>query len=189
METTNIQSQIVQNMIIQTLECVYLIENSKNTDIIVGRYNLLKELLNGNDYHLGLKIYSFYKNYNSIMIKGLESYKQSYYDKIPTQTQLNMIANPNKSDIETLLKQSLIRAINEYYQDQSKEIKLIKRKNAIGKRKQAIIDNCEYVKIHLSECSNKSGLDTIFNFINNIIKLVNEDNFEETFTIDFRVSY
>jgi hypothetical protein len=180
-------SQRIQGRIVQTLETIRLIENSKNPDIVVGRYGFLKELINGTDKSEGLKYYQQYENYTSCMQNGLESYKKAYYDVIPTQTQLSMIAWPQKADIEVLFKKSMTRVINDYYRDQSNTIKTLKRQDAIEKRKNSIIEKCQYVKKHLSECTNKSGLDAIYAYIDNIINLVQNNNFDETFNIEFTV--
>jgi len=181
--------QNIKRMVIQALETVYIIENSKNIDIIVGRFDFLRELLIGtseNEYK-GLLYCSRFENYHSYMQSGLESYKLAYYDRIPTQFQLSLIVAPQKADIETLFKKSMVYAIYGYYRDQSKEIKTMKRKDAIEKRKGSIIEKCVHAQSGLFKCKNQSGIDAIINLIDKIMQLVRDDNFDETFEIEFNV--
>lgn len=179
---SNYQDYIVHSLIIKSLESIYILENSKNIDTIVGRYGFLKDNINE------LIDLSKDSRYNIDMQIGLDYYKKSYYDKIPTQAQLLAISNPEKANIELFYKMALTRSIVEYYHDHSKAIKGLQRQNAIDKRKASIIQMCHYVKKHLDECINKSGLDEVYNLVDRIIDLVNNNNFDEEFNLEFKIT-
>ena len=168
--------------ITKTLENIYIFENSKNVDIIVGRYQLLMESV------ANLTTYSKHERYTSDMQLGLDHYKMAYYDRIPSKLQLQAISDPSLFNSEILLKMSLSRAIVDYYYEQSESIKALKLRSAISNRKSKIIEKCVYIKDILSRCDNKSGLDDIYCLIDKIIEYVNNDMFDEKFNLDFSIS-
>lgn len=102
--------------------------------------------------------------------------------------QLSAITHPNKMNIEALFKMSMLSAVNDLYKEQSETIKKMKRADAIEKRKTNIVDKCIYAKEHLSKCTEKTDLSGMFNFIDKLIELVKDNNFNEEFNIEFKIT-
>jgi hypothetical protein len=153
--------QIIQRTIFQALESLYLIGTSKSFDVLTGRYKFLLSLLKN------LEEASMDTNYSSNVKKSIYDYK-SLYDRNPESYQLDFLKNPKNFDLIDFYCKSLHSSFFKNLEEQTDQIKNLKRKDAVIKRKEKIKELFDKIKNEIvSECSNSSSYSDIIQDLEN----------------------
>lgn len=162
-ESFNPTSASISGSIQQILETLEIMDKSKNVDIIVSRGKFLNERLNF------IKDNCQNSNYLFDLQRGVENYKDMYYDNIPKERHLYCITKPHEFDFIDYYSQSVFNAYKKYTYEQLEQIVHLKRKNAIFKRKEKLIDLTAIVRIEILPCVSYK---TIHQEIDRIYKII-----------------
>jgi hypothetical protein len=139
---------VLSGLFFQLLESLEIIKTSKNIDIIIGRYDFVKELCSG------LAAHSSNQVYKNSFFAVVEQYKQMYYDKLIFQEQVSIAENPQDiNQLNEFYADNLFRALTVNVANHYEAIAGMKQKKAIQGRYQKIIELCELVKEHIKALS------------------------------------
>ncbi|HHT9079208.1 TPA: hypothetical protein ACT5CJ_001988 [Flavobacterium psychrophilum] len=133
-------SQMLQGKIYQTLETIDIMESTKNLDTLISRFDFLITIYDD------LKIGSVHLNYKRDFQNSLDKYKQMYYDKTPTQNQLNAIVNPLKFDLITFYYISVYQCFVRCYEFQNQVIETLKTEKGKQGRFIKLLENLYLAK-------------------------------------------
>lgn len=129
----------VQNAVKQVLETVNIMTTSKNIDTIQGRSDFLKERLQT------LLTSSNSPRYETDLQKGLDFYKTLFYNTSVTQSQIEIITNPQNFSFENFYVDCLLNGYERFYEDQLNEIDNLKRADAKKRRFKNLVVKLEEV--------------------------------------------
>ena len=129
----------VQNAVKQILETLNIMTTSKNIDTIQGRGEFLKGRL---QYLLTASDSS---RYETDVQKGLDIYKTLYYNTIVTQSQFDIITNPQDFKFEKFYINCLLVGYVRFYEDQLNVIEGLKRTDAKIRRFKNLVAKLEEV--------------------------------------------
>lgn len=127
-EPDDYNSYEVKAVVKQFLESVYLIQNSKNIDVVVGRYEHLNRLV------YTLQSGAFDERYSLDMAIALDAYKTSHYDKTPSEEQLLIIQEPSRENLKKITAPALKGCCDNFYNELLELSKTMKSKKAVYKR-------------------------------------------------------
>lgn len=154
-EKINSDKLIVSNgRVLQVLETIEIISSTRSIDTLKSRYKFLKSILpelikdsNSSEYKVEFQ-------------QALDYYKQAYYDKTPTQDQLQCIISPDSFNIEEYLCRSLYTCFLHYYDFQKKEINLLKtKKGKMGRHLKVLEILSETQEFMIQNCSNSENFE------------------------------
>lgn len=129
------QTNQIHSQLYQLLECVELIENSKNLDIVIGRFDFVKMLKSN------LSKYVSNPTYNKIFYRVIDEYKTNYYDRTVSEMQVFFCENPKAEEqFEVFYSVNLLRSLSVASQKHLEAIDGMKQAKAIYNRYQKIID-------------------------------------------------
>lgn len=135
--------QQVSGIVIQTLESISIMDNTKNFDTLKGRYQFVKEKI---DF---LKLASSHKRYLSDVQGGLDQYKTLYYDRIPTQLQIAALLKPNDFNYDEFYCKCILNSFQRFYDEQNEQIVTLKKEEAIKRRREKIMDTIREIQNHI----------------------------------------
>jgi hypothetical protein len=132
--------QQVSASVIQTLESIQGMSTTKNLDTLRSRYQFVEEKI---DY---LKLASHQKRYLTDVQAGLDQYKALYYDKLPTQEQIAVLLKPNEFQYDEFYCRCILNSFQRFYDEQNNQIAILKRPEAIKKRREKIMDTIREIQ-------------------------------------------
>jgi len=125
---------LIQSVIIKILESSNIVENSHSPDTVVGRCTLLKE-------NVGyIRECREQPEFNLELQSAIDEFKQSYYDKPITQTQISLLISANQDQYKKFFYTNIERSLYHYIDDQLDQIRHLKKETAIQKRKSKLGD-------------------------------------------------
>jgi hypothetical protein len=149
-----------KSLLIQGLEGTFIIENSNSPDTVIGRCKFLKDNLSD--------IIEIRKDarYNLDVQEAVDHYKQTYYDRLITNTQVSLLAVASKEQWNIFFFTHIERSFYDYVDKQLYEISILKRSDAKAKRRSALhklVVNCNYemLKLFISGKTNNDYLDKV----------------------------
>jgi ABC-type multidrug transport system fused ATPase/permease subunit len=155
----------IQRKVFQTLETIEIIETTKNLDTLISRYDFL------NKVYVEVKFASIYPNYVPDFQIALDNYKQMYYDKIPSQTQLTAIVKPNDFDMKTFYSEAIYNCFIRNYEFQIQQIELLKTENGKKGRYIKLQENASTsVDLILKNCADAENFHELQNKLREIEK-------------------
>lgn len=135
----NKNSHIDQVSLFQALETIYIIETSNSPDTVIGRCKHLKTLFND---------VIAIRNKTSFQISlqaSLDQFKQTYYDRTITETQVFIITKADIKFLNDFLFSNVERSTYHYFDTQISETNLLKKETAKekrwGKMHRSVVDN------------------------------------------------
>ncbi len=156
--TGNYIPESVQRSAFQVLETMHIIGTSKALDTIIGRYDFLLQIFNV------LKAGASHPRYVSDITNSVDRYKSMYYDRIPQEYQLTIVAKPNEFDLVNFYCQSLLNAFKRTYEDYTEEVQMLKREDAKIRRREKVSEIFKNTKAELAKrCSNASSYSQVIN--------------------------
>ncbi len=146
----------VKRAAIQTMETLYILETSKNIDTIKGRHSFLLKVIQT------LRSASSNSDYATIVQGALDQFKAIYPTSVPQSYQLAAISDPHTFDVNEFYCISLGNAIKRYCEQQSEEIKGLKRDTAKAKRLSKVLDTVKSTQSELeTKCSSASSFTNV----------------------------
>lgn len=129
----------------QAMESVDVVETTKNIDTLISRYDFLNTLIPE------LIIASHHNRYSKDVQEVVDHYKQMYYDKTPTHSQLILLLKPIEFDLETFGLESVYNCTIRFYQFQLTQIDVLKTENGKKARYKKLIENIRISKEYIYE--------------------------------------
>lgn len=135
----------VQNAVKQVLETVNIMTTSKNIDTIQGRSDFLKERIQS--------LLSAYNSprYETDLQKGLDFYKTLFYNTSVTQSQIEIITNPQIFSFEIFYVNCLLNGYERLYEDQINQIDNLKQADAKKRRIKNLVIKLEEVSSEINK--------------------------------------
>ncbi len=156
----NYSPQQIERTAFQSLETIHIIGSSKSIDTIIGRYTFLISI-----YNFLIKSKSNPRYITDIQY-SLDKYKQMYYDKIPTETEIHLIVKPNDSDLQEFYCTSLVICCKVNSVNTTEEISKLKREDAKIRRTEKFKELLQTTKDELKKhCSSTSSYSDALNII------------------------
>lgn len=159
----------------QVLETMYIIQNSKAPDTVIGRLQLLDDLVTN------LRDNYNNKQYLTAIQEAIDSYKVGYYDRTPTDITLNILLKPHLNIREELHCVCVYNSFGKLFEDFVDAYKQLKQEKAKENRKKRILEVLHYVRDSIQ--SNGSGAPSyrkIMKSLDDIEALVNSnDTFDD----------
>lgn len=130
----------INRAVIQILETVHLIENSKNTDIVISRFNFLLQTIPA------LEKFKSSSDYIKFLTEGFKLYMQAYPDRTTSDVALAIIENPSNAICNEFYCISLYNTLGKQFEEYLDAIKTLKLESAKLKRKEAILKTIDLIK-------------------------------------------
>jgi hypothetical protein len=124
----NYAPQQIERTAFQSLETIHMIASSKSIDTVAGRYTFLTSI------YSGLIKSKDCPGYITDIQYSLDKYKQKYYAKIPTDTEIHLVVKPNNIDLQEFYCNSLVSCCKVNGENTAKEIRILKREEAKTRR-------------------------------------------------------
>lgn len=123
----------LEGMSVQLLESLDIISETKSIDTLASRINFVNSI-----YEQFIKLRSS-PHYQRQAQRGIDRYKELYYNKILQDYQFALLMNPNIEDLEKYYGQAIFKTFTRFVDSHEAQIKGLTRANAILKRKEDII--------------------------------------------------
>lgn len=163
MNIGNFQVYQVQRAVIQILESIYLIENSKKPEIVIGRFTFLVETT---------KILESCKteiNYREITQEGIQLYKNAYPDRNPTPIALAIIEYVTYTFYIELYCVSLYNVLGRLFKEFVDAFITLKSESAKEKRKKVLLEKLKEIKSEIEiNCKEANSYEKILQATNNL---------------------
>jgi len=138
-------SSQIKRAVIQILESIHLVENSKKSKIVISRfYFLLKTIL-------FLENNSGNSRYLTDIREGLSFYRNAYSDRVPSKIAFAILQLPNTKLCNELYCISLYNSLGRQLIDYVEVFKTLQKENAKIKRKEKILDALVLIKKEIKE--------------------------------------
>lgn len=149
---------------IQILESLNIIATTKSIDTLIGRFEFLEKIY---DYFI---LISSNKRYTSDIQIFIDEYKTRFYERIPTEKEINLLIKPDKNNLTTFYINCIYDCLVRFTKIQIREIENLKQESAKRRRYKKIIDTAEESKNEIIKVSNnKQDLDGSLEEINKIV--------------------
>jgi hypothetical protein len=145
----------IQSSILQILETIYIMDNSKSVDTVKGRNHFLRERYNI------IKLASFKPQYKTDSQFAIDNYKSMYHDRIPSENQIRGILKPNDFDFDEYYSVSIYKAFTRFYSEQKSQINALKKDASKKARREKLMDLIDDIRNELTRHSSDSYLDII----------------------------
>ena len=131
----NINSITIRSLSIQFLETLFILDNSKNIETIHSRIEFLesvtdrlRNLINDPDYQYLIQL-------------AIDDYSVRYFNRIPSETDLSRLSNPESFDLEEYSITALIKGLKRFLEEQLEEIEFLKNSSSKDRRISKVIHN------------------------------------------------
>lgn len=143
----------------QALESIYIIEDTMNIDILVGRYQCLIPILSE------LLSIKNTPSFELTIADAVEDYRMMYYDRTVTDTQIAIVLHPEYIENGEFYALNIVRCFHKYCDKMEKELNQAKREATKLKRRDAVIESA---KICISELHNSKMTELIIYIANDL---------------------
>ena len=172
---------IIQVSSHQLLETIFIMENSKSVDTIIGRIINYKE----KTAYLAERCAS--PRYISDVQFGINQYKSLYYDRIPTDKSIAILVSPNSFPHSEFISVSIFYSFGRMLVDFLKTYQSLSRESAKIKRKENILKILEDAKSEIiSHYSDAKSFNKIIGTFNQIEYLLKTQTDFSNVEIEFR---
>lgn len=162
----------IQRQGFQLLESLSILNSTKNYDTLKGRFEFVEKF-----YDDFIKA-SYNKRYINDVQKSIDEYKSMYYDKILSSFEVSLILKPNHKELSSYYAECLMPCFNKFYNEQIQQIEILKRKEAIQKRQDKIIDVIDEI---ISELVIKGNNSNNYEKYNDELDRIREKTFNERY--------
>lgn len=167
MNIGNFQVFQVQRAVIQILESIYLVENSRKPEIVVGRFNFLVDTA---------KILESCKtemNYKEVTQEGIQLYKNAYPDRNPTPMALAIIEYVTNAFYIELYCVSLFNVLGRLFKEFVEATVTLKNESAKEKRKAVLLEKLKEIKSEIElKCKEANSYEKILQATNNLETII-----------------
>lgn len=161
--------QQVSSSVLQTLESIEIMDTTKNFDTLKGRHQFVEEKLSF------LRLASYNKRYLMDIQIGLDQYKTLYYDKVPKHLQIAALLKPNEFKYAEFYCQCIINSFQRFYDEQNKEIAILKKPEAIKNRREKIMDTVREIQKDIPSSADS------FSEVNDRLEKIYQRIYQETY--------
>jgi len=148
---------------LQVLETVYIINNTKDINIVISRYNFLLNIIGT------LKLEENEPEYTAYTQMAVAQYNLIYNTRSLQDYQLEILSKPKTFDLKCFYCKALLNSIKRYCEEKENQINSLKSEDVKDILKTRVIDNIKTIQVELkAKCSSVSFYDTI---VSELIKL------------------
>ena len=160
-------SRITQVTTHQLLETIFILENSKAVDTVIGRIPFYLECV---DY---LKHQCKSPKYISNIQNGLDYYKSLYYDRVPTELSILILTNPISNIHSEFIGVSIYNSFGRAFAHYVDAIKTLTKVTAKEKRKIVILHTLELARNEITNhCIGAKSYQKIIDSMRRIEELI-----------------
>lgn len=134
----------------QILESIALIENTEHIDVLKSSFEFLSNVL------LQYLITKERINVDDVVAKGIALYKEMYYDRAISDTQIAILKNPNCINDYIFYANNIVRCFMKYTNTIKKQIDSLKTEKAKERRKTILADTgriCAQELVNCGKCN------------------------------------
>lgn len=134
----------------QILESIALIENTERIDVLKSSFKFLSSVLS---QYLVTKERI---NVDDVVAKGIALYRKMYYDRIISETQIEILKNPNCINDNIFYANNIVRCFMKYANTIEKQIDSLKTEKAKDRRKTILADTgriCAQELVNCGKCN------------------------------------
>lgn len=165
----NYEPQIIQRQGVQILESLHILSNTKNIDTLKGRFEFIEKIY---DNFIDA---SNNKRFVSDIQHSIDEYKTTYYERIPTESEISLLIKPDKEKLRKFYIESIFNCFKRYQEEQENQIESLKRQDAKNRRIKKILSIAKEAKEEMIDKStDKENIDDFLNEIEEIIQAYNE---------------
>lgn len=124
----------IQRRGLQLLESASILNSTKNIDTLKGRIEFIETLYDD------LVKASHNKRFVSDAQKSIDQYKTMYYDKVLNQVEIALLLKPSHPLMSSYYAACIVNCVRLFQQEQRTQIASLKRKDAIEKRLEKLMD-------------------------------------------------
>lgn len=124
----------IQRRGLQLLESASILNSTKNIDTLKGRMEFIETLYDD------LVKASHNKRFVTDAQKSIDQYKTMYYDKVLNQVEVALLLRPSHELLNSYYASCIMNCFRLFYQEQRTQISALKRKDAIEKRLEKLMD-------------------------------------------------
>lgn len=131
----------IQRRGLQLLESASILNSTKNIDTLKGRMEFIEALYDD------LVKASHNKRFVTDAQKSIDQYKSMYYDKVLNQVEVGLLLKPSHALLNSYYAACIMNCFRLFYQEQRTQISALKRKDAIEKRLEKlmeVVDDASY---------------------------------------------
>lgn len=165
----------IKRTVVQLLETIHLIENSKNSETVIGRFDFLLKTVPI------LELYNGESDYLEVLKDGLRLYIKAYPDRTSSDIAFAILEQPNITLYKEFYCISLYNSLGKQFQDYINILKTIKQESAKLKRKETILETIGTIKNEIKQkCQEASSFQKINEAINKLEDLIkNRTSFDD----------
>lgn len=124
----------IQRRGLQLLESASILNSTKSVDTLKGRMEFIESLYDD------LVKASHNKRFVSDAQKSIDQYKSMYYDKVLNQVEIALLLKPSHVLLNSYYASCVMNCYRLFHQEQRTQISALKRKDAIEKRLEKLMD-------------------------------------------------
>lgn len=156
---------------LQLMETMFIMENSKSVDTVIGRTALYNDLIRF------LKERCSANRYLSDVQTGLDEYKSLYYDRIPTDLSLLILTQPHLRIHSEFICVSIYNSFGKMFEDFINVTKTLTRESAKVKRRGSILKLLYETRMEIqAQCSDAKSYNKIMDTINKIEEIIKSNS-------------
>ena len=152
---------------VQILESLNIIATTKSIDTLLGRFEFLEKIY---DYFI---LASSNKRYISDIQISIDEYKTRFYERIPMESEINLLIKPNKNNLITFYIKCIYDCLVRFKEIQILQIENLKQQNAKIRRFNKIVDVAKLSKSEMIKVSNDNH--NLNEFLVEIDKIIKEN--------------
>jgi hypothetical protein len=141
----------IQRQGLQILESIHILSTTKNIDTLKGRFEFILGLY---DHFIQA---SHHKRFVSDVQVSIDQYKTTYYERIPDDYELNLLLKPDKENLKQFYARCVMHCFTKFQEEQEKQIESLKRRDAIERRINKVIQVADEAQKELLQHEIQNG--------------------------------
>jgi hypothetical protein len=152
------------------LESMQIIENSNSPDTVFGRLQIMESI------QRELEKQKKHPHYLSDIQDGIDLFKSTHYDKIPSQMSIFILTSSDITNLDEIYCVNIFNSFGRLFKNHVIEYRSLKKKGSKINRKNKMIEIASNVKLIIENHSTYSkNANNILNSLNHIIEIITTD--------------
>ncbi|MFP4691640.1 MAG: hypothetical protein ACLFMU_06980, partial [Bacteroidales bacterium] len=136
---------------LQILESVYLLSKTNSMDTLKGRYEFLNRI-----YPDHIKA-SNHPRFTADMQKSIDHYKTVFYERVPTEEQMNLLIKPNIENLRNFYPDCVLNCFQRFFDYQKLKIESLIKEDAKTRRIKKLRSLAAQAELELkNNCTDKN---------------------------------